>query len=509
MIWNALPLEIFEIILTYLDLGSIKALRLVHRTFSERSIGPYFLSFLRQPDTDLSEHSLKSLRALALHPRLKLNVHTLTIRAACFDSSEAKKILKTKRKTITESHGAFMISEREECSPEELSEVQADLDWVKAHRNIQNAESQEAVIDCLQSALRQFQELGAIRLDVAVVCGKRKKMQAQRVKQRRLRERASQTLYIALAAVVRSRVSVRELDIYRDTLAYDVPIEDITSYISSFSGDDLRVIGASIETLKLSMSMKDEKEPEETDAKDIDSDDTDKEETQDKGKTPESDKASGTQTASEDEMPGIASLFQVSPNLHRLDLHLRGGSTDQSSDMSARLFTAIADNTISPLLQDFSLAGFTLTEKSLLPFLKKHPTIQRLDLEEIHMMDGSWTPIFDHLSTQMPDLADLRLSTILGIVYQRPQHAIWHIDTEEEDIELYGLLNLCPVWAPKNSTDRGVGYPRLGGRLIHTREFNAEELRKGLRFRPRPSGRSLGSPDVMRWMRRRQALYKH
>lgn len=416
--------------------------------------------------------------------------------------------MKTGSKTITESHGAFMISEQEECSPEELSEVQADLDWVKAQRNIQNAESQELVIDRLASALRQLQELGAIRLDVAVVCGKGKVMQAQRAKQLRLRERATQTLYIALTAVVRGRVSVRELDIYRNTLAYDVPTEDITSHISSFSGDDLRVIGRSLETLKLSMSMKDEKELEETDAEDIDSDDTDKK-TEDNGKTLESDKASESQTASEDEVTGIANLLQVSPNLRRLDLHLRGGFSDQSSEMSARLFTVIADNNISPLLQEFSLAGFTLTEKSLLSFLEKHPTIQKLDLEEIHMMDGSWTPIFDHLGTQMPSLTDVRLSTIWSRVDQRPQRATGHIDTEEEDMEPPRLLNLCPTWAPKNSTDRGAGYPCRGGRLIHTREFNAEELRKGLRFRPRPSGRSLGSPDVMRWMRRRRALYGH
>ncbi|ODM16736.1 hypothetical protein SI65_07701 [Aspergillus cristatus] len=490
--------QIFEIILTYLDLDSVKALRLVHRTFSGRGIGPYFLSFLRQPNTDLSEHSLKSLPALVLNPRLKSNIHTLTIRATCFDSSEAKGILKTGSKAITESHGMFITSTREGCSPEDLSEAQADLDWVKAQRKIQDDESQEAVIDRLRSALRPFQELGAVRLGVAVVCGKGKTMRAQRAKKQRLRERASQTLYIALAAVVRSRVSVRELDIYRDTLAYDVPTEDIVSHMSSFSGDDLRVIGESLETLKLSMSIRDRKEPDETDAEEIDSDDTDTEETGDKGKNLESEKASVSRTVSEDEMPGISSLLEVSPNLRRLDLHLRGGFQDQSSEMS--------DNTISPLLQEFSLAGFTLTEKSLLSFLEKHPTIQRLDLEEIHMMDGPWTPIFDHLSTQMPDLADLRLSTIWGRVDQRSQSAA---NTEENDIEPPRLLNLCPAWAPQTPTDRGAGYPCRGGWLTHTREFSAEELRKGLRFRPQPSGRSLGSPNVMQWMRRRRALYKH
>lgn len=142
MVWNTLPLEIFETILAYLDLDSVKALRLVHPTFSESCIGPYFLSFVRQPDTDLSEHSLKSPQALALNPRLKSKVHTLTILASYFDSSEAEEIVKTGCKTITKRHGMIIVSKEEDCSPEELSEAEADLDWVQTHQKVQDTESQ-------------------------------------------------------------------------------------------------------------------------------------------------------------------------------------------------------------------------------------------------------------------------------------------------------------------------------------------------------------------------------
>jgi len=73
-----------EIIISYLDLETIKALRLIDRELSIRCVGPQFLCHVQQPNTDLTEESLTSLDALSKRQMLRQKIHELTILAVYY-----------------------------------------------------------------------------------------------------------------------------------------------------------------------------------------------------------------------------------------------------------------------------------------------------------------------------------------------------------------------------------------------------------------------------------------
>jgi hypothetical protein len=128
------------------------------------------------------------------------------------------------------------------------------------------------------------------------------------------------------------------------------------------------------------------------------------------------------------------------------------------------------------------------SEESLLQFLQKHPQINDLDLREVHLTSGSWDSIFEHLSESRA-LKSLRLSNLWAD----------------------RLVNLAPKdgsydW--REYQNRCWSFSCFGGEMVHTREFNHDELGAALKFAPPPSGRQLGSPLVLNWIKSRSFHYR-
>lgn len=142
-----------------------------------------------------------------------------------------------------------------------------------------------------------------------------------------------------------------------------------------------------------------------------------------------------------------------------------------------------------PSLEQCYLRGIYASEESMLQFLENHPRINQLDLREMTLTSGSWEPIFKHLGSRMPALTRLRLSSLRD--------------------ENESLRNLNSVWEEgSGAADYSSSYPCGGGlRMVHTREFDADDLKKGLEFKPCTPGRALGSPQLRRWLMSRQAEY--
>ncbi|PKY01824.1 hypothetical protein P168DRAFT_329730 [Aspergillus campestris IBT 28561] len=67
---DSLPLNVVEIVLGFLDLQSVKSLRLVFRALSQSCNGLRSIGRLRHQTTDLSESSLESLSKLVSHGSL-------------------------------------------------------------------------------------------------------------------------------------------------------------------------------------------------------------------------------------------------------------------------------------------------------------------------------------------------------------------------------------------------------------------------------------------------------
>lgn len=97
---DRLPPEVVERIIQYVDLDTIKSLRLTSRVLGERCLGPRFKSFLKRQTTDLTKRSLQSLCALASHPTLRPVVKNLTIMATVYDTFEVQRILCIKKRRV-------------------------------------------------------------------------------------------------------------------------------------------------------------------------------------------------------------------------------------------------------------------------------------------------------------------------------------------------------------------------------------------------------------------------
>lgn len=113
-----LPIVVVDKILEYLDLETIKSLRLTDRTWSELCLGPRFKSFMRHQSTDLTPQSLESLSALSCHAILRPAVKDLTIVAAVYDSSLLQRVLRTSR--CEDENSTLWIAARE-CTLDEVA----------------------------------------------------------------------------------------------------------------------------------------------------------------------------------------------------------------------------------------------------------------------------------------------------------------------------------------------------------------------------------------------------
>lgn len=76
---KALPNELYDQVLTHLDLLSIKSLRLTSPLHAAKCLSPAFLAYYEQQETDLTPASLSRLRQITIHPIFRPAVKRLTV----------------------------------------------------------------------------------------------------------------------------------------------------------------------------------------------------------------------------------------------------------------------------------------------------------------------------------------------------------------------------------------------------------------------------------------------
>ncbi|KAK2761673.1 hypothetical protein FQN54_001501 [Arachnomyces sp. PD_36] len=448
-----LPSLVTDSIIEHLDLDDVKSLRLCCKELSERCLNPHFKHFCRHQKTDLTEDSLKSLRALALHPTLGPAVKNLTIVTTVYDTSELESTISTGERTEVKSLGMIVTSSTKECTDEELRAAQSDLNWIKAQ---QKGEQSDAVItESLVSVMKDLERLGSITLDAAVLEGRGSIIPPTREKWQETWTRAHQVYRLAITAVARSSIAVDTLSVYRNTWRCSVPICHITAHTLSLdAADELSSTGRTIKNLAISVS-------------------------------PEIAEDFGGESLQGQSGYSIASLLKLMPNLETLDLHSYCPNTGEGIK-NDEVLADVVQAAHLPLLKKCSWHGIYCTEQTMLQFLKTYPQIQHLTLEEIHLTEGTWEPIFQHLSSDMPALTSLHLSNLWG----------------------KRLVNLELVWGePERENPRSHYYRCGGGYMVHTGEFDSTDIKRGLRFNPAPGGRAIGSSAVMNWRRKRESEY--
>lgn len=503
---TTLPTEVFELILTYLDLDSVKALRRTERSLAARCLGPRFLGSLQdRPVLDVSLENLRIFHALACNPVLKERVRSITLLAT--------------------SHGHFRLRDKSwgqlPFSLKEYSRGSMDrpydhekshLDWLRRQQESRANESSKEMIELLRLAFSEFGELESITLDGAVYLGRAKRERDYRGEEYSLWMRASQVFSMVFTAIVQSGVSVQRFDAFRSSPRCCIPSGDITTCISSLAQNQLATLASGLVSFKLALTL---------DAKELYDMIGPKEKSEKKSKAAsdqESCRIRGLtkrHVASEvfqavlagaADKSGAGVLLKFASSLRELDLYFRGADipevqTNTSYDL---IFGSIAEETAFPMLEKCALSGFLAKGESILLFLQKHPNLRELTLHECHLTSGSWAFIFSHLEQSMPRLENVNFSGLYGKHMQDLKHAkakyrlLWDNEPEGPQ-EVDGMVNLDPIWADDRITYE-TSFPGSKGTYVHTRSFNREELSKGLVFRPMRGGRgrALGSGDI-RW----------
>lgn len=513
MDWTTLPAEVFEIILTYLDLDTVKALRLTDRKLAEKCIGPRFLGFIQQPTFDVSPQNLRSLHALACNPALSKMIYSLTLLATSLEFSELEKNVESGKYNVRESNGPFVSATDVAYSPEELLNAKSELNWLKEQQELRANESSGEMIELLQLALKGFGELDFIHLDGAVIMGRTQRGSTGHGEWHPLWIRASHVFSLVVTAIVQSGASVKKLDVYRSTPRCCIPSSHITTYTSGLNQKQLGILSKCLESLKLSMSAQIQNELEIVES---DEDELGEYEEASRGTFGYSKghlSCDDPRAVLDDRTPGITSLLKSASALGELDLSFRQTLVGGNLGSYDRIIESIADETQFPRLEKCALSGFLAKGKSILLFLQKHPDLRSLTLHECALTTGSWTPIFSHISQSMARLENLSLSNLFGKHMPYPKYAPRHPnsdderqDEEEDGEEVDGMVSLHPIW-DTDKPSRWTSFQADDMYRVHTRSFNHEELKKGLVFRPKPRGRPKGSPHLTQWMNSRTALY--
>lgn len=483
--WTTLSPELLETILTYLDLDSIKALRLTNREVAEKCLGPRFLTFIQQPILDVSTQNLRSLHALACNPTLGKMIRSLTFLATSLDSSEAEKNVISGKHTVRRNHGAMFEAILTEYSSAELSTAKSNLKWLKEQQKARANECTSEMIELLQLALKGFRAVHSIQLDSAFIIGPTQRGSASRGKWHPLWMRASHVFFMVVTAMAQSGVSVKKFDAYRHTPRCCIPSGDITIYISGLNPKQLEIVSKGLESLELSMSAEVPKAVDSAKA----------------GEEYLSINDPGAVLT--DGIPGIASILKSAHVLRELDLSFRNALKDGILDSYDRIIEIIAHETQLPMLEKCAFSGFRANEESILLFLQKHPNLHSFTLQECTLTNGSWPPIFSHLDQSMPNLESVSFSNLYGKCVQEGEQG------EGEDMKKhYEMVNLQPTWDTERPL-RWNSFTKGRGRHVHTRSFYREELKKGLVFPPliKRRGRAKGSAELLHWIDTRRALY--
>ncbi|KAL8922495.1 MAG: hypothetical protein Q9172_003540 [Xanthocarpia lactea] len=487
---EGLPLEVVHNIVEELDLAAICNLRLTCRGLSNRCCSPRFKSFFKQQAINLTSEDLRRLCLVASHPRIGPAVRNLAVMAVVCDTSELDRILSTKRRRIHEKKGVFSVTTEPKATQEELDEAQKSRDRLVSQRSEQQQmRRDESDVQLLAAALRSLHTLDVLAVEAAIDQGSEEKLIASSA----AREwhpiwiRGSQVYQVVMLAIAHSGVAVNTLTIYNGSQRCSVPTWDVNQLLPTLDSMNFATAAQYIKAICLSVSTK-----VETDAQKI---------ADARARMSEADRAyyeagMGTNAdllsnkdpvaVADENYPGIALLLKRMPNLETLDLHLYD-TLKGSANSYVKLFSSIADELVFSSLYRLTLRCLYCDEASLLKFLRAHAKIERLELREIHLLSGSWSPILEHLVT----MASLQHVTF---------HNLWRPEK--------GMLNLGPKDPSKSDWkyDMKSSFSCMGGHMVHTRTFSQKDIQsERFEFADRPAGRQKGSPQFHHWITERRA----
>ncbi|PYH31617.1 uncharacterized protein BO87DRAFT_418092 [Aspergillus neoniger CBS 115656] len=481
--FSSLPTEIFETLLSYLDLDSIKVLRLTSGSLARRCIGPRFLESIQQPVLDVSLENLRSLLALSRNHELSKKITTLTLLATIMDISGLEQDIKNGWYRVVDFNGPIFADTAVDFSPEELAKAKEDL-------------------------------------ICAVLRGPKQTRSLERGEWVSLWTRASKVFSWVTTALAKSQASVKTFDAYQSNRECGLEASNIVHHELTHGPKELELSCKGLQSLEMSISgevqdaLDFKRKLEEEDEEDEDDDRIDEEDDQANTR-----KEPCTSQENQTEPPRQPSFFlRSAPGLRKLELSFRRtGELDlKFKEKYDWIIDSIACEAEFPMLEACTFTGFPAKGESILLFLERHPSLRSLRIHECHLSSGSWTPIFAYLEQSMPELQHLSFSNLFGKHMQNHKYAqaqelnedFGREEREDDWQEADDIVILRPIW-DNNMIRRWTSYSTSVGSVVHTRSFNRKELKKGLVFRPLNKGPrySKSSPEQWGWRNQRKVLY--
>ncbi|KAK3724900.1 hypothetical protein LTR37_000948 [Vermiconidia calcicola] len=457
---QSVPPEVLERCIEHLAFGDVCNLRLSCRTFAAWCAQDTFKSYFLSKHVDMTKEKLEAFVEQTRPGRLGCLVEHVILTGVAVDTQLLGEILQPKTRWVTESHGPLFSSEQHRCTPAELLEVEADLKGLKALQTEQaylrdNGES----VGLLAEAFRNIASNGKLGLlphlamDVAVYRqnAETKQLPAEGGDWDRISQAAADCFHMTMSSLAKSGLLTTRLDIFSSASRCNLGCGEL--YQLGSYNSLLAQAMSGMKSLSLSLSER---------------------HLVDSGEQPDHEMVEALSSTKSDPS-ALPNFFALMPQLEDLNLHWYRTYQPGTRRLNSEPFHGLSEHVCLTALTQCSLRGLFLSERSFLTFLQRVP-VKRLFLEEVHMVEGSFTPVFEYCTSEEANMEYLWLDDL------------WQVGL------LYFHDSTC------------LKFPRRPGRGIggQTLERRGNELRRPILW-GFPPGRAPGSRQLYRW----RALKKH
>lgn len=171
-VWDqlrALPNELFNQVLTHLDLLSIKNLRLASPVHAAKCLSPAFLTYYVQQETDLTPTSLQRLRQISIHPTLGPAVKRLTVVAVFHDPSCLLVRIRRLRDPLRGARLMRLLGDGDAARNTELLDKIGQLYKIMSSRHEQQGQFSDDIVESLAHILGNFGSVDVLSLTTRIL----------------------------------------------------------------------------------------------------------------------------------------------------------------------------------------------------------------------------------------------------------------------------------------------------------------------------------------------------
>jgi hypothetical protein len=164
---SALPNELYNQVLSHLDLLSIKNLRCASQPLATKCLGPSFLAYYEEQETDLTPTSLHRLCELTAHPILGPAVKRLTVVAVFHNPSSL--LLRIRRLRDPLGTWSAALLQVPSARNKELLEKIGQLYKIMSIRHEQQGQFSDDIVGSLSHILANLGSLDHLKLTARVL----------------------------------------------------------------------------------------------------------------------------------------------------------------------------------------------------------------------------------------------------------------------------------------------------------------------------------------------------